>query len=261
MPPSHSQTGPTRPVRKAVYSPPRGNWNPGGSRQSYDSATRHILRASPGTFRYNCKNRQRFLFPPLSLSSTRRLPLSRRLLHFAVAGESEPAERSRKLPSPSRSPISSRLRLTDGVKVGGSRCRYCGLSSSLSPPSILLWTLLQEVRQRSSLFSPTAGRVSSPLSSMGSLPHRAVATAIICADCDSDSSSEKRQLNTRGSPPPSLKVAVGSPRNADLKLGSRRRMESEGKPISKLVTGDNGYVLEDVPHLTDFIADLHVSFG
>ncbi|CAA6660965.1 unnamed protein product [Spirodela intermedia] len=34
-------------------------------------------------------------------------------------------------------------------------------------------------------------------------------------------------------------------------------MESKGKPFSKLVTGDNGYVLEDVPHLIDYIADLH----
>uniref|UniRef100_A0A1D1Y4G8 ATP-dependent 6-phosphofructokinase n=1 Tax=Anthurium amnicola TaxID=1678845 RepID=A0A1D1Y4G8_9ARAE len=29
-----------------------------------------------------------------------------------------------------------------------------------------------------------------------------------------------------------------------------------GKPFGKIVPGDNGYVLEDVPHLTDYIADL-----
>ncbi|CAA7397323.1 unnamed protein product [Spirodela intermedia] len=92
---------------------------------------------------------------------------------------------------------------------------------------------------------------------MGSLPHRAAATAIFCADCDSDGSSEKRLLNTGGSPPPSLKVAVSSPQSGDLKFRSRRGMESKGKPFSKLVTGDNGYVLEDVPHLMDYIADLH----
>ncbi|KAG0495840.1 hypothetical protein HPP92_000531 [Vanilla planifolia] len=42
--------------------------------------------------------------------------------------------------------------------------------------------------------------------------------------------------------------------------GSRRRsgkeMEANGKYQPKIVTGESGYVLEDVPHLTDYIPDL-----
>ncbi|XP_058067505.1 ATP-dependent 6-phosphofructokinase 3-like [Magnolia sinica] len=45
-------------------------------------------------------------------------------------------------------------------------------------------------------------------------------------------------------------------KNADLKVGSSKAMGSAGKSHPKIVTGDAGYVLEDVPHLTDYIPDL-----
>lgn len=35
-------------------------------------------------------------------------------------------------------------------------------------------------------------------------------------------------------------------------------MVSSGSPYMKIVNGDSGYVLEDVPHLTDYISDLPV---
>ncbi|XP_078164588.1 ATP-dependent 6-phosphofructokinase 6-like isoform X1 [Carex rostrata] len=40
--------------------------------------------------------------------------------------------------------------------------------------------------------------------------------------------------------------------------GGRRMSSAEGKPVisKKIVTGDVGYVLEDVPHLTDYLPDL-----
>lgn len=38
-------------------------------------------------------------------------------------------------------------------------------------------------------------------------------------------------------------------------------MALDGIPKMKIVHGDAGYVLEDVPHLTDFIPDLPVSLG
>lgn len=42
----------------------------------------------------------------------------------------------------------------------------------------------------------------------------------------------------------------------------RRMSSAKGKPVisKKIVTGDVGYVLEDVPHLTDYLPDLPVSF-
>ncbi|KAJ4750213.1 ATP-dependent 6-phosphofructokinase [Rhynchospora pubera] len=43
-----------------------------------------------------------------------------------------------------------------------------------------------------------------------------------------------------------------------VKPRAGRRMSAEGKPVitKKIVNGDAGYVLEDVPHLTDYLPDL-----
>lgn len=38
-------------------------------------------------------------------------------------------------------------------------------------------------------------------------------------------------------------------------------VEDDENYFGKIVVGDNGYVLEDVPHLTDYISDLSVSFA
>lgn len=45
-------------------------------------------------------------------------------------------------------------------------------------------------------------------------------------------------------------------------IAGRRMSSAEGKTVisKKIVTGDVGYVLEDVPHLTDYLPDLPVSF-
>jgi hypothetical protein len=37
-------------------------------------------------------------------------------------------------------------------------------------------------------------------------------------------------------------------------------MESNGISEQKIITGDSGYILQDVPHLTDYIPDLPVCF-
>ncbi|KAM7509618.1 hypothetical protein LguiA_020071 [Lonicera macranthoides] len=50
-------------------------------------------------------------------------------------------------------------------------------------------------------------------------------------------------------------VAPGS-RNGLVKLSLRAAMSPSGDSPAKVVTGDAGYVLEDVPHLSDYIPDL-----
>ncbi|RRT39312.1 hypothetical protein BHE74_00058244, partial [Ensete ventricosum] len=41
--------------------------------------------------------------------------------------------------------------------------------------------------------------------------------------------------------------------------GGGVRMGSEGKTTPKMIRGEAGYVLEDVPHLIDYLPDLPVS--
>ncbi|MQL80454.1 hypothetical protein Taro_012907, partial [Colocasia esculenta] len=68
-------------------------------------------------------------------------------------------------------------------------------------------------------------------------------------------SSQPRGSLSRSS---SLKVSLYSPRDCGLvRLRSRRGgMEFVEKSFAKISSGENGYVLEDVPHFTDYITDL-----
>ncbi|XXG48203.1 hypothetical protein AAC387_Pa02g2715 [Persea americana] len=56
-------------------------------------------------------------------------------------------------------------------------------------------------------------------------------------------------------PPPSTAASIPA-KTSDLKLRSSNGMESVEKSERKIVLGDAGYVLEDVPHLSDYIPDL-----
>lgn len=60
-----------------------------------------------------------------------------------------------------------------------------------------------------------------------------------------------------------LKSSLSSVRKTssalNLRSSSARSMGSEKKSEPKIVSGDSGYVLEDVPHLTDYIQSLPVS--
>lgn len=51
------------------------------------------------------------------------------------------------------------------------------------------------------------------------------------------------------------KVAYSNSKNGFLKLAT---MGLESNSMPKIVTGDFGYTLEDVPHLSDYIPDLPV---
>ncbi|MQL72385.1 hypothetical protein Taro_004695 [Colocasia esculenta] len=86
---------------------------------------------------------------------------------------------------------------------------------------------------------------------MESLPAKGPAHPVATSNgtCSNHQPSDLRSsVSVRGTQAPA--------RSGGLKLGSRRGMEFEGRPFAKIVKGDNGYVLEDVPHLTDYIADL-----
>lgn len=48
---------------------------------------------------------------------------------------------------------------------------------------------------------------------------------------------------------------------ADLRLSSVRDMGSVARADRKVVEGEFGYVLEDVPHFTDYLPDVPVSLG
>lgn len=72
---------------------------------------------------------------------------------------------------------------------------------------------------------------------------------------NSDSNSSLLDLRSRLS-------AVSIPEPVKPRAG-RRMASAGGKTVisKKIVTGDAGYVLEDVPHLTDYLPDLPVSFS
>ncbi|XP_072985546.1 ATP-dependent 6-phosphofructokinase 3-like [Typha latifolia] len=67
-------------------------------------------------------------------------------------------------------------------------------------------------------------------------------------------SSSNHLLNHRSALSSSSVKASAS--NGDLKLQAARKAGSDGIVRCKIVRGDAGYVLEDVPHLTDYIPDL-----
>lgn len=56
---------------------------------------------------------------------------------------------------------------------------------------------------------------------------------------------------------PSVTVPTRKGSEVKVRLGSN--MASDSKPLKKIEYGDGGYVLEDVPHLTDYLTDLPVS--
>ncbi|KAJ8471405.1 hypothetical protein OPV22_025748 [Ensete ventricosum] len=51
-------------------------------------------------------------------------------------------------------------------------------------------------------------------------------------------------------------VKVGARNGAEVKLRLGKKMGSEARLCPKIEYGDGGYVLEDVPHLTDYLPDL-----
>lgn len=73
------------------------------------------------------------------------------------------------------------------------------------------------------------------------------------------SDSNSNHILDLRTPPPYAAVSIPA-KTADFKLRSSNGMESAEKLDRKIVTGDEGYVLEDVPHLSDYIPDLPVSF-
>lgn len=93
---------------------------------------------------------------------------------------------------------------------------------------------------------------------MESLPAKGTAPPGFRADSNSNGSYSNHLFDLRSSLSSSVKVPQTPPRNGGVNLRSRKGMEFEGKSFAKIVKGDNGYVLEDVPHLTDYIDDLPV---
>ncbi|XP_072998827.1 ATP-dependent 6-phosphofructokinase 3-like [Typha latifolia] len=85
---------------------------------------------------------------------------------------------------------------------------------------------------------------------MGSLPNPPVSQTIR-TEPNSASTSSNHLLNLRSS----LSAVKIPASNGEVRTGLRK-MGSEGKLDKKIVYGEAGYVLEDVPHLTDYIPDL-----
>lgn len=101
-------------------------------------------------------------------------------------------------------------------------------------------------------------------SSMEYMPSKVALPQKFRAECQSNGAVGNHLPELRSSlslSSSSVKVLPAPTRNGEVKLVSRRGMDLGGKPFAKIVRGDGGYVLEDVPHLTDYIADLPVSFG
>ncbi|KAA8534904.1 hypothetical protein F0562_029880 [Nyssa sinensis] len=70
------------------------------------------------------------------------------------------------------------------------------------------------------------------------------------------SSSAISALKLRNSDHSNSKSATTNSSNGFVSFSSRSVMGPSGKSQPKIVTGDAGYVLEDVPHLSDYIPDL-----
>ncbi|XP_072965239.1 ATP-dependent 6-phosphofructokinase 3-like [Typha angustifolia] len=88
------------------------------------------------------------------------------------------------------------------------------------------------------------------LAPMGSLPNPPVSQTIR-TEPNSASTSSNHLLNLRSS----LSAVKIPASNGEVRTGLRK-MGSEGKLDKKIVYGEAGYVLEDVPHLMDYIPDL-----
>lgn len=87
----------------------------------------------------------------------------------------------------------------------------------------------------------------------------------ICNNADASSGPPHpvtHNFKQRSSLSESIPVRVPTPprMNGDLrKIASESSMNGlTGRSLAKIVSGDAGFVLEDVPHLTDYIPDLPV---
>ncbi|KAK8963716.1 6-phosphofructokinase 3 [Platanthera guangdongensis] len=88
---------------------------------------------------------------------------------------------------------------------------------------------------------------------MGSLSYPSPYPHKICAESKSVTPISNHVLDLRSS----LSSAnLGSMSNGDLKPPHREVMAPEGKYAPKLVYGEAGYCLEDVPHFVDYIPNL-----
>ncbi|MQL84490.1 hypothetical protein Taro_016994 [Colocasia esculenta] len=88
-------------------------------------------------------------------------------------------------------------------------------------------------------------------------PEAAVVPNDSRVDRDSNGSAGGRPSSSRGSPSSSAQVPQGNGPNGEIELGSPRGMGgSGGKSLANVEPDDNGFVLDDVPHLTDYIHDL-----
>ncbi|XP_008799762.1 ATP-dependent 6-phosphofructokinase 3-like [Phoenix dactylifera] len=83
--------------------------------------------------------------------------------------------------------------------------------------------------------------------SFASLAHEAL------VDSDFDSPNSRRLFDFQNS---LTCIKVTPPFRDYPKLRSPSRMGLEGKPNLKIVEGEGGYILEDVPHFTDYLPDL-----
>ena len=80
------------------------------------------------------------------------------------------------------------------------------------------------------------------------------------SSCSSVSAIKSRTFGTSDSKALTLNLRNGVTAFSNSKVGSSRvpPMGTSGNTQPKIVTGENGYVLEDVPHLIDYIPDLPV---
>ncbi|WOL08196.1 ATP-dependent 6-phosphofructokinase 3 [Canna indica] len=92
--------------------------------------------------------------------------------------------------------------------------------------------------------------------SMESLPNNPPVPQKIKADTNGSLKNSNRLLDLRSS---LSSVKVPPVKNgSEVKLRLGKKMGSESKPCMKIEYGDGGYVLEDVPHLTDYLPHLPV---
>lgn len=89
---------------------------------------------------------------------------------------------------------------------------------------------------------------------MESLPNPPVPQKI-GADSNGSAANSNRLFDLRSSLS-SVKLPVRNGAEVKLRLG--KKMGSEARLCPKIEYGDGGYVLEDVPHLTDYLPDLPV---
>lgn len=91
---------------------------------------------------------------------------------------------------------------------------------------------------------------------MESSPSFATLAQEALVDSDFDSPNSRRLFDFQNS---LTCIKVTPPFRDYPKLRSPSRMGLQAKPDFKIVEGEYGYILEDVPHLTDYLPDLPVS--